>query len=167
MRPFACLRLAVAVIAVLGALRPALAQAQPRYYWKTLSGTNVVPLILESVSGNTNPFDPSHKVTPGANFGATLAMPGYAHMLSVFDRGAMLAVILPMGRIGGDLTVAALTTSQSTAGFGDPMVESTSTCWVPGRRRTCPMPCGTSPESPWICWATWRFRSASTTAASS
>jgi hypothetical protein len=116
-------RLAVAVVAALGVLGPALAQAQPRYYWKTLSGTNVVPLILESVSGNTNPFDPSHTVTPGANFSATLALPGYARMLTVSGRGAMIAVILPMGRIAGDVTVAGRTTGQATAGFGDPMVE--------------------------------------------
>jgi len=35
-------------------------------------------LIFNSLSGNTNPFDPSHLVTPGANVDATLGLFGYA-----------------------------------------------------------------------------------------
>jgi hypothetical protein len=35
----------------------------------------------------------------------------------------MAAVILPMGRISGDVTVAGRTAKQSTSGFGDPMLE--------------------------------------------
>jgi len=30
-----------------------------RFYWKTLSDGNAVPLIVNSISGNTNPFDPA------------------------------------------------------------------------------------------------------------
>jgi hypothetical protein len=123
MRPVACLRLAVVTNLVWGVLCPPHAEAQPRYYWKTLSGAQAVPLILESLSGNTNPFDPAHTVTPGANFDATLGLAGYARFLPLFDRSAMIAVILPMGRVAGDVTVGSVTSNQATTGFGDPMIE--------------------------------------------
>ena len=66
--------LALASVVALGALVPAPASAQvpARFYWKSLSGANAVPLIVNSISGNTNPFDPSHLVTPGGNVDATL-----------------------------------------------------------------------------------------------
>jgi len=64
---------------------------------KTLSDANAVPVIFNSVSGNTNPFDPSHTVTPGASFDATMAIAGYARTFSLFDRAAMAAVLVPMG----------------------------------------------------------------------
>jgi hypothetical protein len=101
----------------------ALAQTPPRFYLDTLSGSQAVPLIFQSTSGNTNPFDPAHTVSPGASFDATLATTGYARTLSLFDRPAMAAILLPMGRISGDVTVAGNTFSQSTRGFGDPMLE--------------------------------------------
>jgi hypothetical protein len=83
-----------------------------------------VPLIVNSISGNTNPFDPAHVVTPGANFDGTLALAGYAHTFSLFDRSAMGAILLPMGRVSGDVTtVAGKTANQSARGFGDPMLE--------------------------------------------
>ena len=44
----------------------ALAQLPARFYLKSLSGGSAVPLIVESISGNTNPFDPAHNVTAGA-----------------------------------------------------------------------------------------------------
>ncbi|HEY7655359.1 MAG TPA: transporter, partial [Burkholderiales bacterium] len=113
--------------AVLGmdALCPpqALAQVPARFYWKSLSDANGVPVIYNSVSGNTNPFDPAHRVTPGANVEATIAIAGYAHTFSMFDRAAMAAVLLPMGRISGEITAAGRTFNQSTNGFGDPMIE--------------------------------------------
>jgi hypothetical protein len=62
-------------------------------------------------------------VTPGANFDATLALAGYARTLTLFDRSAMAAVILPMGRVSGEVTVANKTARQSSRGFGDPMAE--------------------------------------------
>jgi len=110
---------------VMGALCPpqALAQTPARFYWKTLSEANGVPLIIQSVGGNTNPFDYAHTVTADANFDATLAIAGYAHILSLFDRAAMAAILLPMGRIEGDVTVAGKTFNQSVNGFGDPMLE--------------------------------------------
>jgi hypothetical protein len=62
-------------------------------------------------------------VTPGANFDATLVMTGYAHTFTLWDRSALAAIILPMGRISGDVTVAGKTANQSASGFGDPMIE--------------------------------------------
>jgi outer membrane putative beta-barrel porin/alpha-amylase len=125
MKTVAWLRLVVATVLAMGALCPpqALAQVPARFYWKTLSDGNAVPLIVNSISGNTNPFDPAHIVTPGANFDATLALAGYAHTFSLFDRSALAAIILPMGRISGDVTVAGRTFNQSANGFGDPMLE--------------------------------------------
>jgi len=125
MKPVAWLRLVFATILAMGMLCPpqALAQVPGRFYWKTLSGANAVPLIVESISGNTNPFDPAHTVTPGAHFEATLALPGYARTFSLFDRAAMAAILLPMGRISGDVTVAGRTFNQSADGFGDPTLE--------------------------------------------
>jgi len=115
----------VAAMLAMGALCPpqVLAQVPARFYWKTLSDANAVPLIYQSMSGNTNPFDPSHTVTAGANFDATLAMAGYAHTFTLLDRSAMAAVIQPMGRISGALTAAGNSATQSASGFGDPMLE--------------------------------------------
>jgi len=125
MKPVAWLQLVFATMLAIGMLCPpqALAQVPARFYWKTLSNANAVPLIVESISGNTNPFDPAHTVTPGAHFEATLAMPGYARTFSLFDRAAMAAILLPMGRISGDVTVAGKTFNQSADGFGDPTLE--------------------------------------------
>jgi len=125
MKPVAWLQLVFATMLAMAMLCPpqALAQVPARFYWKTLSGANAVPLIVESISGNTNPFDPAHTVTPGAHFEATLALPGYARTFSLFDRAAMAAILLPMGRISGDVTVAGRTFKQSADGFGDPTLE--------------------------------------------
>jgi Putative MetA-pathway of phenol degradation len=112
----------LAIIGVLG-LTEAQAQMPARFYLKSLSDANAVPVIFNSISGNTNPFDPAHTVTPGAQFDATMALAGYAHTFSLFDRAALAAVILPMGRISGDVTVAGRSVSQSASGFGDPMLE--------------------------------------------
>jgi len=125
MNPVGWLRLVVASMLIMGVFCPpqTLAQTPARFYWKTLSDANAVPLIYESISGNTNPFDYAHTVTPGASFDATLALAGYARTFSLFDRAAMAAIILPMGRISGEVTVGAITVNQSASGFGDPMLE--------------------------------------------
>ena len=125
MNQFSWLSLIVATMLALGALCPsqALAQLPARFYWKTLSGTNAVPLIFQSINGNTNPFDPAHIVAPGANISATLALAGYARTFSLFDRAAMAAVIVPMGRVSGEATVGGKTFNQTSRGFGDPMIE--------------------------------------------
>jgi hypothetical protein len=125
MKQGAWLWLIVAVMLVMGALCPpqALAQLPPRFYWPPLSGASAVPVIFTSISGNTNPFDPAHTPTPGAKIDATKVMAGYARTFSLFDRAAMAAILLPMGRISGDITVGGKAFSQSANGFGDPMLE--------------------------------------------
>jgi hypothetical protein len=123
MRPAALLRsIAVALIA-LAALFPPAAAAQARYYWKSLAGANVVPFIFETLSGNANPADPAHIVAPGGEFSGTLGVAGYSRMFSLFDRGAMAALIVPMGHVSGTVTAPGGTVSQSAYGFGDPMIE--------------------------------------------
>jgi hypothetical protein len=116
--------IALTLLAV-GVLCPlaAMSQVPPRFYWKTLSGANAVPLIVTSMSGNTNPFDPALTVVPGASFDGTLALAGYARTFTLFDRSAMAAVLLPMGRISGDVTVGSITVKESASGFGDPTLE--------------------------------------------
>ncbi|HSO45553.1 MAG TPA: hypothetical protein VLQ47_08525, partial [Rhodoferax sp.] len=119
------LRLALTAMAVIGSFcaTQAMAQVPGRFYLKSLSGASGVPVIVNSLSGNTNPFDPSHTVNPGGSFDATMAMVGFAHTYSLFDRSAMAAVIFPMGRISGEFNVAGLTAGQQASGFGDPMLE--------------------------------------------
>jgi len=109
----------------MGALCPpqTLSQVPAHFYWKTLSDANAVPVIVNSVSGNTNPFDPAHIVAPGSSIDATIAIAGYAHTFSMFDRSAMAAILLPMGRVSGEVTVAGKSFNQSASGFGDPMLE--------------------------------------------
>jgi hypothetical protein len=119
------LALALASLCVAGAICPPQASAQvpPRFYWKTLSGANAVPVIVNSMSGNTNPFDPAHIVSPGADLEATMTIAGYARTFSLFDRAAMAAVLMPMGRISGQVTAGAVSATQTARGFGDPTFE--------------------------------------------
>jgi hypothetical protein len=114
-----------AALLVMSALCASQASAQvpARFYWKSLSGANAVPVVVNSISGNTNPFDPAHVVAPDAEVDATLLLSGYAHTFTLFERSAMGALIVPMGRISGEVTAAGSTLKQSTAGFGDPMFE--------------------------------------------
>ena len=118
-------RLAVTAMLAVGVVSPplALAQTPPRFYQDTLSGSSAVPLIFQSTSGNISPFDAAHTVTQDANFDATMATVGYARTFSFYDRAAMAAILLPMGRISGDLNVDGKSVSQSASGFGDPMLE--------------------------------------------
>jgi hypothetical protein len=102
----------------------ALAQAPARFYWKTLSGGNAVPVIVNSISGNTNPFDPAHTVvSTDAEFEATMALAGYAHTFTLLDRSAIGAFLAPMGRLSGTASVSGKTFDESANGFGDPMFE--------------------------------------------
>ena len=116
--------LAAALVAfgVAGAT-PTLAQVPARFYWKSLSGANAVPLIYMPMNGNANPFDPARTVVPGARVDAVMAPVGYAHTFVVFDRAAMGAILVPMGRITGELSVLGNAFSEQTSGFGDPLVE--------------------------------------------
>jgi len=139
-KPAARLLSVAAAILAVGALCPpqVLAQVPGRFYWKTLSGGSAVPLIYESISGNANPFDPALTVAPGASLDATMALAGYAHTFSLLDRSAMAAIILPMGRISGEVTVAGKTYNQSTNGFGDPMLEFNVNLFGPPAQNNIP-----------------------------
>jgi hypothetical protein len=125
MRSVVGLRQVVAVVLAMGALCPPLAQAQvpARFYWKSLSGGSAVPVIVNDISGNTNPFDPAHIVAPGGEVDGTLAIVGYAQTFELFDRSTLAAILLPMGRVSGELTVGGRSFNQSANGFGDPMLE--------------------------------------------
>jgi Putative MetA-pathway of phenol degradation len=102
----------------------ALAQTPARFYWKTLSDANAVPVIFQSISGNSNPFDPAHDVvSTDAKVDATMALGGYARTFTLFNRSAMGAVLVPMGRLSGTATVSGKTFSEAANGFGDPMFE--------------------------------------------
>jgi len=125
MRPVAPVRWIPALLAALCVLSPRVAEAQARYYWKSLAGANVVPVIFETLSGNANPADPAHIVVPGGNVSGTLGVAGYTRMFSLFDRGAMAALIVPMGHISGEARIPGNTFFQSANGFGDPMLEFT------------------------------------------
>lgn len=130
----------VATLVAAGIFFPAQVWAQlpPRFYLKSLSGADAVPLIYESISGNTNPFDPSHNVNAGVNFDATITLAGYAHTFTLADRSAMAAIIVPTGRISGDVTVAGNTVNESASGFGDPMFEFDINVLGPRAQTTLP-----------------------------
>jgi hypothetical protein len=118
--------IALASALALGAFAalPASAQVPARFYWKTLSDANAVPVIVNSISGNTNPFDPAHTpVSIDAQVDATMALGGYARTFTLWERSALVAVLVPMGRISGSGTIDGRTFTQSTNGFGDPTVE--------------------------------------------
>ena len=123
MRPVAPIRWIAAAVVAMGVLCPPAALAQPRFYWKSLSDANGVPVIFESLSGNTNPADPAHTVTPGGDFSGTIGLAGYARTFSLLGRGASASIIVPMGRVSGEVTVAGRTFTQTANGFGDPMIE--------------------------------------------
>jgi len=124
-RKFGKIRVWFVVAVVLGMFGSMAANAQvpPRFYWKTLQGTNAVPVIAMSASGNTNPLDPSHNFDPSSSLSADIAIAGYAKMFPVWNKAAMLAVLVPMGRIEGDFLAGGSLSRESSSGFGDPMVE--------------------------------------------
>jgi hypothetical protein len=124
-RPGVRSALTIAALAALAALgpRPASAQVPARFYWKTLSGANAVPLIYNSMSGNTNPLDPAHLVSPGSEVEANVAIGGYGRAFTLLGRGALVAVLVPMGNISGEATAAGQSFSETARGFGDPTVE--------------------------------------------
>ena len=121
------IRLWIIVAVVLGMFGSMAANAQvpPRFYWKTLMGMNAVPVIAMSVSGNVNPLDPSYILLPSVStsLSADVAIAGYAKMFPVWNKAAMLAVLVPMGRIQGDFIIDGSLSRESSSGFGDPMVE--------------------------------------------
>jgi hypothetical protein len=97
----------------------------PRFYWKTLMGTNAFPVIGSSMGGNANPNDPSNLVIPGADFKSTRAMAGYAKILPVGKRSAMVSVLVPMGNISGTASLNGINYNKTSRGYGDPMLQFT------------------------------------------
>lgn len=95
----------------------------PRFYWKTLMGTNAFPLIASSMGGNANPMDPSHNVIPGSDFKSSMALAGYAKMLPVGKRAGMVSIVVPMGNITGTASLDGLDYSKTARGYGDPMLQ--------------------------------------------
>jgi hypothetical protein len=95
----------------------------PRFYWKSLMGTNAVPVIGSSMGGNANPMNPALTVVPGSDFEATMATAGYVRMIPVFKRSAMVSVIVPMGRLTSNLSLNGRNYTTTARGFGDPMLQ--------------------------------------------
>lgn len=93
-----------------------------RFYWKSLMGLNAVPVIANSMGGNANPLDPAQNIIPGSNFEATMSMAGYAKMLPLGKRSAMVSLLVPMGRIAGEASLNGVDYSSTARGFGDPML---------------------------------------------
>ncbi len=117
----------LATLAVLILILPTLAVSgvPPRFYWKTLSGTNAVPVIYQTMGGNVNPLDPAQVVVPNVNFNADITIAGFAKILPVFDRASMLAVLVPMGRVTSTTTAGVVTVTETAGGYGDPLIEFT------------------------------------------
>jgi hypothetical protein len=145
MKPVAILCLIIAAVLSVGVLCPpqALAQDPPRTYWKYLSDSDALPLLYESISGNSNPFDPTHRVSASTTFDATLEIAGYAHTFTLFDRAAVATVLLTMGRLSSDVTTpipggGTTSTREATNGFGDPMVELNVNLIGPPAQKTIP-----------------------------
>jgi len=129
-----------AALLALAALFPpqVLAQVPARFYWKSLSGGNAVPVIFNSISGNSNPFDPANTVAADAEFDATMALVGYAHTFELFDRAAVGGILLPMGRVSATGTLAGRTANQTASGYGDPTIEFTINLIGPPAQRNIP-----------------------------
>jgi hypothetical protein len=94
----------------------------PRFYWKGLMGTNAVPVIVNSMGGNANPYNPALTVIPGSDFKASMAMAGYAKMLPVGKRSGLVSLIVPMGNLAGTASLGGRSYSKTARGFGDPML---------------------------------------------
>ena len=112
-----------AVVAAMFASAAASAQVPPRFYWKTLQGTNAIPVIAMSTSGNTHPLDPSRPFDPSASVSADIVIAGFAKIMPFGNKAGMLAVLLPMGRVEGDFNTVGALLRESSSGYGDPMIE--------------------------------------------
>ena len=132
------LRLSTVVVIMLIFPTLALGGVPPRFYWKNLSGTNAVPLINQTMSGNVNPLDPAQVLSPNVDFEADITIAGYAKLLPMFDRAAMLAVLVPMGRVTSTATVAGRSVSETARGYGDPLIEFTINLIGPDPIRNIP-----------------------------
>ena len=84
--------LTIANALVLGAAATS-AEVPPRFYWKSLSGTNAIPAIASFIEGNANPFDPSLHIPGSFNVEGEVVTAGFARMFTVGDRAALAAVL--------------------------------------------------------------------------
>jgi hypothetical protein len=101
----------------------ALAQIPPRFYLKSLAGANAVPIIYQDISGNSNPLDPAHAVSPEATIDGQVVTVGAAKLFPLFNRTATIALLGTMGRLSSTVEAGGKTASESTRGYGDPMLE--------------------------------------------
>jgi hypothetical protein len=62
-------------------------------------------------------------VSADAQFEATVLVAGYGKLLPLFGRSSLVALLVPMGRLSGEATVASLTTKEDASGYGDPLFE--------------------------------------------
>lgn len=120
--PASCLFLLLMIVLAM----PAAAVAQgdgARVYWHSVAGTNVVNFWYANISGNANPYDPSHVVRPNASFDANVAIAGYSKMLPLFGRSATASIFLPVGNV--ETSISGVPTSQqlSARGFGNPILQ--------------------------------------------
>ena len=111
----------------------------PRFYQKTLVGTNFVPILGLNIDGNVNPLDPSYLVNEDANVDANIVMAGYSRNFSLFGRTSQLAYLQPMG----DMSVRSTSGAEnpidgSATGFGDPFFEFTINLLGPEPQLTLP-----------------------------
>ena len=114
-------QLFVVLVTVLVAAQ-SFAGTPPRFYWKSLVGGNAVPVIASSMSGNINPLH-TNLVIEGSSFEAETTIAGYAKVATIFDRAALFAVLVPMGRVSGEGSFQGHTFKSSANGFGDPTFE--------------------------------------------
>lgn len=94
----------------------------PRFYLKSLAGGSAIPVIASSMSGNINPLH-TNLVIDGSSFEAEVTIAGYAKSFVLFDKAALLAVLVPMGRVSGEGSLFGQTFSSTANGFGDPTFE--------------------------------------------
>ncbi len=114
---------AILVLGLLLTLSTAMAEVPPRFYLKTLVGTNAIPVIKMDITGNANPLDPSHHISGDVSIEADILIAGYAKIFKINDRAAMLAFLAPMGDITSDTIIAGNISRQISSGFGDPIIE--------------------------------------------
>ncbi|MBK7990761.1 MAG: transporter [Comamonadaceae bacterium] len=162
-KPGAAVRLITASALALSALCAPQAQAQVpgRFYWHTLSDSNAVPLIFQSISGNSNPFDPANTVTPGAKIEATMALTG----MRARSRWPTARPWPPSSCPGpaqrrGHGSGQDLQTRSTGNGFGDPMLEFNYNLIGPKAQKTIPDVLRYQPGSRLISSPIWRCRSA-------
>jgi hypothetical protein len=114
--------LCFAAIVAVSASAPAQGDG-PRMYWKTLTGSSAVTFWNINASGNTNPFDGANVVAPSSSFEANMALLGYHRTLALFERSAVVSLLLPVGNLEGEATSTLLTEESSASGYGDPTLQ--------------------------------------------